>query len=142
MIRVVLDTNIVVSANLRAGGLPEAVFNLAVDGVIQLCVSEPVLAEYEEVLSRARLAIPPEKVATALARIREKGSLVVPVAVDAAACPDDPDDLIFLECAEASAADYLVTGNRKHYPDQWKKTRIVTVREFFELTADALSHPS
>jgi len=57
MIRVVLDTNVVVSANLRAGGLPEAVFNLAIDSVIQLGVSEPVLAEYEEVLNRARLAI-------------------------------------------------------------------------------------
>ena len=85
MIRVVLDTNIVVSANLRAGGLPEAVFNLAIDGIVQLCVSEPVLAEYEEVLSRARLRIPPKKVATAVARIREKGSMVNPVAVDTAA---------------------------------------------------------
>ena len=113
MIRVVLDTNIVVSANLRAGGLPEAVFNLAIDGVIQLCLSEQVLAEYEEVLSRTRLRIPPKKVATALARIREKGLMVTPVAVDAAACPDDPDDLIFLECVEAAAAEYLVTGNRK-----------------------------
>jgi len=63
MIRVVLDTNIVVSATLHAGGLPEAVFNLAIGGVIQFCISEPVLAEYEEVLCRPRLAIPPEKVA-------------------------------------------------------------------------------
>ena len=47
MIRVVLDTNIVISATLRTGGLPEAVFNLAIHGVIQLCVSEVILAEYE-----------------------------------------------------------------------------------------------
>jgi putative PIN family toxin of toxin-antitoxin system len=136
MIRVVLDTNIVVSATLRAGGLPEAVFNLAIDGVILLCVSEPVLAVYEEVLWRARLAIPPAKVANALARIREKSFPVTEtVRVDPAACPDDPDDLIFLECAETAAADYLVTGNRKHYPGEWKKTRIVTAREFMEILA-------
>ena len=49
MIRVVLDTNIVVSALLRSGGLPHAVFNLAVDRIVQLCISEPILAEYEEV---------------------------------------------------------------------------------------------
>ena len=86
MNRVVLDTNIVVSATLRAGGLPEAVFNLAIDGVILLCVSEPVLAEYEEVLGRARLAIPPAKVSNALARIREKSFLVTEtVRVDPAA---------------------------------------------------------
>src|SRR5260370_12331078 len=137
MIRVVLDTNIVVSATLRAGGLPEAVFNLAIAGVIQLCISEPILAEYVEVLGRARLAIPPAKVINALARIREKGVQVTDtVKVDLAACPDDPDDVIFLECAEMAAADYLVTGNRKHYPDEWKKTRIVTPREFMEIIAN------
>jgi len=137
MISVVLDTNIVISAALRAGGLPEAVFNLAINGVIQLCVSEAILAEYEEVLHRDRLAIPPEKVATALARIREKGSLLTPTdKVDPAACPGDPDDLIFLECAQAAAADYLITGNRKHFPDRWKMTRIVSVREFWETIAD------
>lgn len=137
MIRVVLDTNIVVSAALRAGGLPEAVFNMAIDGVIQFCVSEPILAEYEEVLGRRRLAIPPEKVTNALARIREKGYLVTDtVKVDPAACPDDPDDIIFLECAETAAADYLVTGNTRHFPNEWKKTKIVTVREFWETVAD------
>jgi RES domain-containing protein len=40
--------------------------------------------------------------------------------VDPTACPGDPDDLIFLECAQAAAADYLITGNRKHFPDRWK----------------------
>lgn len=75
MIRVVLDTNIVVFAVLRPGGLPEGVFNLAVGGAIQLCISEAVLAEYADVLSRARLAIPQSKVANALARIGEKAYL-------------------------------------------------------------------
>lgn len=96
MIRVVLDTNIVVSAALRAGGLPEAVFNLALNGVIQLCISEPILVEYEEVLGRPRLSIPLGKAATAIARIREKSTLVTVTAeVAADACPDDPDDIIF-----------------------------------------------
>lgn len=52
MIRVVLDTNIVVSALLSPHGSEAAVFRLALSGVIRLCVSEPVLREYEEVLSR------------------------------------------------------------------------------------------
>src|SRR6266404_9051721 len=104
MIRVVLDTNIVISAMLRAGGLPGAVFNLAIAGVIELCVSEPILAEYEEVLGRKRLAIPPVKVANALVRIRGKSFMVTDaIKVDPAACPNDPDDIIFLECAETAA---------------------------------------
>ncbi|SPF44918.1 Nucleic acid-binding protein contains PIN domain-like protein (fragment) [Candidatus Sulfopaludibacter sp. SbA4] len=48
----------------------------------------------------------------------------------------DPDDDIFLECAEEAQADYLVTGNRKDFPDDWKKTRIVTAREFLAIIAD------
>jgi predicted nucleic acid-binding protein len=63
---------------------------------------------------------------TALTRIREKSLPVTDtVKIDPAACPDDPDDIIFLECAETAKADYLVTGNRKHYPpltdDQTKR---------------------
>src|SRR6266849_4488543 len=134
MIRVVLDTNIVVSALLRSGGLPEAVFNLAVDRNVQLYISEPILAEYEEVLRRPRLDIHPDKVTNALARIREAGLLVIPTApVNAAS---DPDDNIFLECAQAASARYLVTGNRRDFPDEWEGTKVVTPREFLEIITD------
>jgi putative PIN family toxin of toxin-antitoxin system len=80
VIRVVLDTNVVGSAMLRSGGLPEAVFNLAMNGEVHLYVSEPILAEYEDVLRRPRLAINLDKVTVALARIRAVASLVQPVA--------------------------------------------------------------
>jgi putative PIN family toxin of toxin-antitoxin system len=139
MIRVVLDTNVVVSALLRSGGLPEAVFNLAIGGEIQACVSEPILAEYEDVLRRARLAIHPDKVAVALARIRAAASLVQPLARVTAAL--DPDDNVFLECAEAARADYLVTGNRRHFPDRWRETWIVTPRQFMDARALASEEP-
>ena len=135
MIRVVLDTNIVVSALLRSGGLPHAVFNLAVDRVVQLCISEPILAECEEVLRRPHLKIHPDKVTTALARIREAGLLVTPTTkvTDAS----DPDDNIFLECAAAAEAEYLVTGNQGHFPAEvWRKVRIVTARQFLGDIAD------
>ncbi len=52
MIRVVLDTNIIVSALLQPLGPPAQVFSLAITGSIQLCVSGEVYAEYEEVISR------------------------------------------------------------------------------------------
>jgi len=135
MIRVILDTNIVVSAMLRSGGLPEAVFNLSVDRVVQLCISGPIMAEYEEVLRRPRLKINPDKVTTALARIREAGLLVTPTTPVTAA--SDPDDNIFLECAAAAKAQYLVTGNQGHFPPEvWEQTRIVTARQFLGDIAD------
>jgi len=50
----------------------------------------------------------------------------------------DTDDNIFLECADAARADYLVTGNQKHFPTFWKKTKIITSREFISLAAPHL----
>jgi len=96
MIRVVIDTNVLVSGLLTSGGLPEAVINLAISGEVQWFASPSVLAEYEEVLKRPRLAIDSRKAADAMARIRAIVFLVSPVVRVAAA--SDPDDNQFLEC--------------------------------------------
>jgi predicted nucleic acid-binding protein len=50
----------------------------------------------------------------------------------------DPDDNIFIECADAARADYLITGNQKHYPVFWKSTKIITSREFISIVAPHL----
>lgn len=131
MIRVVLDTNIIVSALLSSKGFPEAAFSLGINRVVQLCISQPVVEEYAEVLYRPRLAIDPTKAATALANINKASLLVVP-GVPVNAC-SDADDNIFLECAQAAEADYLVTGNTAHFPDRWITTEIVTPRRFLEI---------
>ena len=47
----------------------------------------------------------------------------------------DPDDDMFLECAQAAHADYLVTGNLKHFPEFWESTRIVTPRNLLDIIA-------
>ncbi len=130
MIRVVIDTNVLVSALLTSGGLPEAVIDLAISGAVQWFASESVLAEYEVVLKRPRLAIDSRKAADAIARIRAIVSVVSPEVRVAAAT--DPDDNQFLECAEPAQAHYLVTGNIRHFPEAWKETRIVTPREFID----------
>lgn len=136
MIRVVIDTNVLVSALLTSGGLPEAVIDLAISGAVQWFASESVLAEYEVVLKRPRLAIDSRKAADAIARIRAIVSVVSPEVRVAAAT--DPDDNQFLECAEAAQAHYLVTGNIRHFPEAWKETRIVTPREFIDAWTTAL----
>jgi putative PIN family toxin of toxin-antitoxin system len=81
MIRVVIDTNVLVSGLLTSGGLPEAVIDLAISGEVQWFASESVLAEYEAVLKRPRLAIDSGKAADAMARIRatvSSGFLMLP----------------------------------------------------------------
>jgi uncharacterized protein len=45
----------------------------------------------------------------------------------------DPDDDIFLESAHAAQADYLVTGNLKHFPASWSATRIVAPRRLLNI---------
>ena len=50
----------------------------------------------------------------------------------------DPDDNKFLECADAAHADYLVTGNQRHFPRFWKKTKVITSREFIDIVAPHL----
>ena len=75
-----------------------------------------------------------------MAKIREAGSLVIPtVAVTAAM---NPDDNIFLECAQEAEADYVVTGNLKDFPRVWLKTQVVSAREFIAVVAEAQSEPS
>jgi putative PIN family toxin of toxin-antitoxin system len=111
-------------------GAPARVLLLAISGAVQLCVSGNVYAEYEEVIRRPRLRQTETVITSALDTIREKGYWVRPVET-IRAC-SDPDDDIFLECATAAQADCLVTGNIRHFPSSWMKTRIVTPRLFLD----------
>jgi putative PIN family toxin of toxin-antitoxin system len=72
MIRVVIDTNIIVSALLQPLGPPAQVFLLAVSGSIQLCITGEVYAEYEEVIRRPRFRRDESVIIAALDSIREK----------------------------------------------------------------------
>lgn len=134
MIRIVLDTNIIVSALLRSGGLPDAALRLGLKSIVQMCVSDQVLREYEEVLRRPKLRIPLQKTTTALEQIRTASLVVKPTCL-VKAC-SDPDDDIFLECAQEADANYLVTGNITDFPKSWANTRVVTTRQFLEIMID------
>ncbi len=50
----------------------------------------------------------------------------------------DPADNIFIECADAAGADCLITGDQRHFPKFWKKTKIISSREFLDLVAPHL----
>jgi putative PIN family toxin of toxin-antitoxin system len=136
MIRVVIDTNVVVSANLIDEGLPASILDLAANKKILMVVSEPILTEYEEVLRRPRLKLDPLKVDNVLAVIRSTGKLVK-TKRKVKKSPDESDNR-FYECAEAGKANFLVTGNTRDFPESHKGTRIVTTREFIELIGPML----
>lgn len=135
-LRLVLDTNIVISAALRPEELQRTVLLLAMKKPARLYVSRAILEEYRDVLARPELAIRRSAQQQLLQLVRNKSPLVHPTrAVRAAA---DPDDNKFLECADAARADYLVTGNQRHFPRFWKKTTVITSREFLTIVAPHL----
>jgi putative PIN family toxin of toxin-antitoxin system len=103
-----------------------------------MCVSEAVLTEYEEVLSRPRLKLTRQRIARSLAVIRKTSLLVKPTRTVTVIKNDDPDNRL-LECAQAASATYLVTGNAKHFPRTFEATTIVTPRQFIDLILPLLA---
>ena len=135
-LRLVIDTNVLVSAAIKPAGLQRTVFLIAISKPARLYVSHPILEEYSEVLARPELRIRKGLRLQLLQLIKNHGHAVVPTRQLEATT--DPADNIFLECADAARADYLVTGNQKHFPRFWKKTKVVTPREFVSLAAPHL----
>jgi len=135
-LRLVLDTNVVISAALKPEGLQRTVFLLAISRPARLYVSEAILAEYGRVLARAELRIRRGLQMQLLDLIKNQARVVSPVRL-VRACGDADDDK-FLECADEARADYLVTGNLRHFPRFWKATKVVSSREFVSLAAPHL----
>jgi putative PIN family toxin of toxin-antitoxin system len=135
-LRLVIDTNIVVSAALKPNGLQRTVLLLAITKPARLYVSDAVSAEYREVLSRPELKIRKGLRQQLLQLVRTHSQTVTPSR--RLQITPDPDDNIFLECADAARADYLVTGNPRHFPKFWKKTKVITSREFLDIVAPHL----
>ena len=132
-LKLVIDTNVVISAALKPEGLQRTTFILAITKPARLYVSQLILEEYADVLSRPELKIRKGLRRQLLQLIRNRSNLVVPSR--RLEVSSDPDDNRFLECADAARADYLVTGNLRHFPRFWKKTKIITPREFIGLVA-------
>jgi putative PIN family toxin of toxin-antitoxin system len=135
-LRLVIDTNIVVSAALKPDGLQRTVLLLAITKPARLYVSEAVIAEYREVIARPELKVRKGLRQHVLQLIRSHSLTVTPSR--RLRITPDPDDNIFLECADSARADYLVTGNPRHFPKFWKKTKVITSREFLSIVAPHL----
>ncbi len=138
MVRVVLDTNVLISAFLKKGSAPAAILTLAEEGDISLCVSKVVMEEYEGVLQRDKFRSFGERAVEYLRKARRRFIWVAPVEKITAA-KDDPEDNKFLECAVAARADYLVSGNVRHFPPkEYRGTLIVTPRDFIAIATKAM----
>jgi predicted nucleic acid-binding protein len=74
--KVVLDTNVVVSGLLQPKGNPAQVLAVALAGAVQVCYDQRVLAEYAEVLARPRFKFDPARVREVLTKLEADGLVV------------------------------------------------------------------
>ena len=113
--RIVLDTNVLVSGLLSPFGPPGEIVRMVSSGELTLCLDARLLSEYTEVLARRRFGFDPDAVAALLDFIGHAGHTVAATPLPAPL--PDPDDEPFVEIALACGATYLVSGNRAHFPD-------------------------
>jgi uncharacterized protein len=135
-LRLVIDTNVLVSAALKPDGLQRTILLLAITKPARLYVSPPILEEYADVLSRPEFSIRKGLRLQLLQLIKNRSHLITPSR--RIGVTSDPDDNIFVECVDAARADFLITDNRRHFPAFWKNTKIITPREFVSLAAPHL----
>ena len=138
MLRVVVDTNIFVSAQLSRNGVPAQVLKAWREHRFILLTSPAILAEVAETLAgfigRAPYAVSQTEVDEVVALL-STAAVQVPGSADVAdAGIPDLDDLVFLACAVDGAADFIASGD-KHLKDlkAYRGMPIVTARELLDL---------
>lgn len=131
MFAVTADANIYISG-LHFGGVPLLFLNAARAGLIQLAVSDPLLAEVQRIL-RDKFHWPPDRLEDAAQRLAAFTQHVAPTQT-LAVVTDDPDDNRILECAVAAGSHYIVTGDGDLMRlGNYNGIRILKVAEFLEL---------
>ena len=133
--RIVLDTNVLVSGLLTPFGVCGEVVRMLMSESVVLCVDSRILLEYEEVLKRPRFKIRHEPVDILMEYIDSTSEMYCPEPLSTS-LPDQGDNP-FLEVALSAHAHCLVTGNLKHFPRNLRQgVHVLSPREFFDLVAD------
>jgi putative PIN family toxin of toxin-antitoxin system len=107
-VRVVFDTNVIISA-LLFGGKPKDLLDLGFSGQVEICISPPLIEELVGVLEE-KFQAPREWILEAAGVLRANSRLIEP-GEEIRAVKDDPMDNRVLECAVAAKADLIVSGD-------------------------------
>jgi len=128
--RVVLDTNVFVSMLL--GGRVGVIHDAWKADKFTLVVSEEIISEYLDVLSRPKLHLSAGVVSTVLGRVHRNAELVTP-AETLSVVAADVDDNKFLEVAVAAGADYIVSGDAHLLEmNSFRGIPVLTARAFID----------
>lgn len=143
--RVVVDTNVLISGLISAIGPPAKIVDLWIEGVVQVAVSPPIISEYFGVFLRPRF----EGIGSASARqetlerlIGLPNTVAVVPETRVAWVGEDPSDDRFLECAKAARADLIVSGDEHLLAlSAFEGISIVNPRRFMEMmNTDSRAH--
>ena len=115
MIRVVIDTNVLVSGLLSPFGPPGQILRMISSGEIRLLFDARILLEYLEVLARPRFGFDQSAVSDLLYWVEHEGEVVAAPPLQTGL--PDPFDEPFLEAALSGHAACLVTGDIAHFPE-------------------------
>jgi putative PIN family toxin of toxin-antitoxin system len=134
MQKIIIDTNVVVSALIQRSYPYRIIYDIFVAEKIQLCVSEQLMREYYEVLSRPKFAQFQDffmRAELLLIEIEAQSLKYSPrIKLDVLS---DKDDNMILELADESSADFVITGNTNDFTfPSYKQTKIVTPKAYWE----------
>jgi uncharacterized protein len=134
MQKIVIDTNVIVSALIQRSFPFYIVDKLFIENKIQLCISEELLREYFEVLARPKFSKFHDFLIRAealLAEIEMKATKYAPtIKLDLIS---DVDDNMILELADECLADFIITGNTTDFTfATYKQTKIVSPKEYWD----------
>ena len=127
----ILDTNVLVSAMLKANSTPSAVVAEALTGNIIPVLNEKIIAEYEDVLNRPKFKFNQDAVEVLLVELKRRSIYSHEGIVDDFV--SDKNDVVFYAVLMEARKDknaYLVTGNLKHFP---ARAYVVTPREMLDI---------
>jgi putative PIN family toxin of toxin-antitoxin system len=125
--KIVLDTNVIVSALLCPQSLPAKILGLVLNGTIGIVYDNSIFTEYIDVLNREKFKIDKNLIKIILDYITNEGEYMISIPQNIQFI--DEDDKIFYELYKNEEVDFLITGNIRHYP---KEEDIITPREFLE----------
>lgn len=129
--KVVVDTNVLVSGLLSPFGPPGEIVRMIAGGSLSLCFDARILTEYADVLKRPKFQFDAELIKIFLDQIKADGLSVAGRPLTNR-LPDAADEA-FLETALAGDARCVITGNTKHFPASRREGMLVlSPREFLE----------
>ena len=131
MVKMVVDTNVLISAILF-GGNPEKVLNMAEENRIEMLISLQILEEFTNVL-QDKFSFSQDMAELAASKIKEISTLVIPTQRLSVIKEKDADNRV-LECAVEGETQYIVTGDTKHLQPlkEYKGIRILSPAQFLE----------